>query len=63
MSTVLPPQVLCVDLGTSSMKVCLMDASGHLTGWASSEIAIHLIADNGAEQVPDGWWAALVACC
>ncbi len=56
------PLILALDHGTSGMKVALISISGEVLGWESQSIQLHLTPDGGAEQNPDEWWAAFLAC-
>jgi len=56
------PIILALDLGTSGMKVALISVSGQVLDWESQAIQLHLTSDGGAEQSPDEWWAAFLAC-
>ncbi len=50
---------LAVDLGTSGVKVALVDEAGAVLGWESVPISLRVTPDGGAEQVPDEWWSGL----
>lgn len=52
---------LAVDLGTSGVKVALVDEGGGVLGWESVPVELRVTADGGAEQVPDEWWAGFLA--
>ncbi len=56
-----PFVTLALDLGTSGVKVALVDAGGAVLGWESVPVALHTTPDGGAEQVPDEWWTGFVA--
>lgn len=53
--------LLAVDLGTTSLKVCLYDVGEQLRVRASTRrgLGLHLDADGTAEQDPRQWWRAL----
>jgi len=53
-------QYLGVDLGTSSLKILLADASGTIIDTESREYPLYFPAANCAEQNPDDWFNALV---
>ncbi len=55
--------LLAVDLGTTSMKVCLYEVGDQLRVRAATRrgLALHLAADGTAEQDPRQWWAALAS--
>lgn len=51
--------ILAIDLGTSSVKVALVNTDSFTTsGLASSEYIIHHPKPDYAEQQPDEWWQA-----
>ena len=52
--------ILAVDLGTSSIKVALITASGKVLGWESEPIKLYITPDGGTEQSPDEWWKAFM---
>ena len=54
--------ILALDHGTSGMKVALISISGEVLGWESQPVQLHLTPDGGAEQDPNEWWAAFLAC-
>ena len=54
------PVILAVDLGTSSMKVALINITGEVLGWESEPIRMILTPDGGSEQSPDEWWQAFL---
>jgi len=54
--------ILAVDLGTSSMKVGLIAASGQVLGWEAMPIGLTLAPDGGVEQQPEEWWQAFLTC-
>lgn len=52
--------VLCgIDLGTSSLKVVLLDERGQVAGSGAADYAIQSPAPGVAEQDPATWWQAL----
>ena len=53
--------VLAVDLGTGGPKAALVDTAGHIVAHETEPTALELLGDGGAEQDPDGWWAAITA--
>ena len=53
--------ILAVDLGTSGMKVALINVSGHVLGWESEPVRLIITPDGGAEQSPDEWWGAFLS--
>jgi xylulokinase len=48
-----------IDLGTSSLKVVLLDPDGRVRGSAAADYPLHAPAPGVAEQAPEDWWAAL----
>jgi xylulokinase len=48
--------ILAIDLGTSSMKVALVDIQGRVLGWESEPISLFVTPDGGVEQSPQEWW-------
>ena len=53
------PFLAGIDLGTSSLKVVLLSAAGHVLSVATAEYAIRADAPGHAEQDPATWWQAL----
>ena len=52
--------ILAIDLGTSSLKIALVDIEGNILGWASEPIHLIVTDDGGAEQSPEEWWQAFL---
>jgi len=52
--------VLAIDLGTSGVRVALVDAGGRSHGSALRPLALRLGPDGAAEQDPEAIWEALV---
>lgn len=52
---------LGIDLGTSSVKVLVVDAAGQVHGTGTAEYPVHRPQPGYAEQDPDDWWQATVA--
>lgn len=52
--------ILSVDLGTSGMKVALINISGKVLGWESESVQLLIKPDGGVEQSPDEWWSAFL---
>src|ERR1041384_6857730 len=61
MSKETSPTILAVDLGTSGVKVALVDLSGRVLGWEAEPLRLIITADGGAEQVPEEWWQAFLS--
>ena len=59
MKTDSTPLILAVDLGTSGIKVALVEINGGVLAWESQPVRLLVTPDGGAEQVPDDWWSAL----
>ncbi len=53
--------VLGIDLGTSGLKVALLDDDA-LIATASRPLAVQRPQPGWSEQAPEDWWRALVAC-
>lgn len=53
--------LLGIDLGTSSVKVALVDETGQVLATGSREYPIETPQRNRAEQQPEHWWTATVA--
>jgi len=51
------------DLGTTGLKVSLIDAQGQLIGSVHAEYPIHSPQPGYAEQDPQAWWNGFVSCC
>ncbi len=52
--------ILAIDLGTSGCKVGVISLDGKVSGWAFRPVALHVVDEVGAEQVPDDWWTAFL---
>lgn len=55
-----PPQLIGIDLGTSSVKVVVVDPSGVVTGSSSAPYSTSRPEPLYAEQDPEAWWQATV---
>ena len=53
--------VLAIDLGTGGPKAALVTPEGRITAHEFEPTPLELLGDGGAEQDPDGWWAAITA--
>ncbi|HWJ97689.1 MAG TPA: FGGY-family carbohydrate kinase, partial [Acidimicrobiales bacterium] len=51
--------VLAIDLGTGGPKAALVTPEGRITAHEFEPTPLELLGDGGAEQDPDGWWAAI----
>ncbi|MDO9173186.1 MAG: FGGY family carbohydrate kinase, partial [Actinomycetota bacterium] len=54
--------VLAVDLGSTGIKVAVVDADGGVRAVAGEVIPLLFVADGGVEQDPRLWWEALGRC-
>jgi xylulokinase len=54
------PYFMGIDLGTSSVKVIIIDEMNTLCGQGAQEYPILIPQPGHAEQSPQGWWAATV---
>ncbi|CAG2129677.1 xylulokinase [Ralstonia mannitolilytica] len=52
---------LGIDLGTSEVKVLLLDAAGSIVGTAGEALTVSRPQVGWAEQSPDDWWQATCA--
>lgn len=52
-------RILAIDLGTSGVKVAVVDDAGHVLGSASEALATVLTPEGGAEQDAEEWWRAI----
>jgi xylulokinase len=55
------PIILAVDLGTSGMKVALINIRGDVLGWEIESVRLLITPDGGAEQSPEEWWQAFLS--
>ena len=49
-----------IDLGTSSMKLILMDQLGSIHNTVSNEYPLYFPKNGWSEQYPEEWWNALL---
>jgi xylulokinase len=54
--------VLAIDLGSSGVKVAVVDPEGVVRGGAGEGLPTLLVAGDGAEQDPAVWWEAIGRC-
>lgn len=55
-------QVLAIDLGSSGVKVAVVDDEGRVLGSGGEGLPTLLLPHGGAEQDPEFWWAATGRC-
>ena len=55
--------ILSIDLGTTGLKVGLVETMGTVIASESSEYPILSPQTGYAEQDPDAWWQSVVDCC
>jgi len=53
------PLILAVDLGSSGVRVALVDAHGRAAGSATASVAMRMLPGGGAEEDPEEIWRAL----
>ncbi|MHA6326876.1 xylulokinase [Roseivivax sp. CAU 1753] len=51
---------LGIDIGTSGVKVCLIDAEANAVGDATAALSIAHPRPGWSEQTPEDWWSAVV---
>lgn len=56
------PSVLAIDLGTSGVKVAVVDERGRILASATAALTTTFLPGGGAEQDADGWWDAIGGC-
>ncbi|MEO5722900.1 MAG: FGGY family carbohydrate kinase, partial [Ilumatobacteraceae bacterium] len=54
--------VLSADLGTTGLKVAVVDDDGVVRGHAGESLPMIFVGDGGVEQDPELWWQALARC-
>lgn len=52
--------ILAIDLGTSALKVALVNANGDILACEQEMQNVILLPNGGAEQNPDDWWNAIL---
>src|SRR5947209_8659719 len=57
------PLFLGIDLGTSNLKLQVIDLNAELVANASAPIEISVPRPGWAEQDPADWWGALASAC
>ena len=56
------PYVLAIDLGTTGVKVAVVDCDGTIRGAEAESFATRFTSDGGAEQDAESWWEAIGRC-
>ncbi len=54
--------VLSIDLGTTGVKVAIIDETGQILAGAGEVLPLIFTADGGVEQDANGWWDAIGRC-
>ena len=54
--------VLAIDLGTTGVKIAVVDDSGQVLGYAGEVLPMITVPGGGVEQDPEGWWQAIGRC-
>ncbi len=54
--------VLAIDLGSTGVKVAIVDGSGRVLASAGEVLPLIFTDDGGVEQDAHGWWAAIGRC-
>ncbi|MEP6660948.1 MAG: FGGY family carbohydrate kinase, partial [Acidimicrobiales bacterium] len=54
--------ILAIDLGSSGVKVAVVDEEGRVLGHGSEALPMVFLPGGGAEQDAEGWWAAIGRC-
>lgn len=54
--------IISIDLGTTSVKIALVNISGEIEAVTSREYPIILLENGGVEQVPLQWWKGILEC-
>ena len=49
-----------IDLGTSAVKLLLMDSEGNIRNIVSREYPLYFPHPGWSEQKPEDWWSAVV---
>ncbi|MFI3313450.1 MAG: FGGY family carbohydrate kinase, partial [Eubacteriales bacterium] len=53
---------LGIDLGTSSVKMVLIDETGHILNTVSGDYPLSFPKTGWSEQAPEDWWAQTKTC-
>lgn len=54
--------VLAIDLGSTGVKVAVIDGDGHVLGASGEVLPLIFTPDGGVEQDANGWWQAIGRC-
>ena len=54
--------VVAIDLGSTGVKVAVVDAAGVLRSSASEVLPLVFVGNHGVEQDPELWWSAIGRC-
>jgi xylulokinase len=54
--------VLAIDLGSTGVKVAVVDEDGRVRAGTGQVLPLIVTADGGVEQDPNGWWEAIGRC-
>ena len=54
--------VLAIDLGTTGVKIAVVDGDGQVLGHAGEVLPMISLPGGGVEQDPEGWWEAIGRC-
>jgi xylulokinase len=57
-----PSHVLAVDLGTTGVKVAVVDAAATVLAGTGEVLPMIFTANGGVEQDPENWWQAIGRC-
>ena len=56
------PHVLAIDLGSTGVKVALVDDAGQVLAGSGEVLPVVFTADGGVEQDANDWWSAIGRC-
>jgi xylulokinase len=54
--------VLAIDLGTTGVKIAVVDDEGRVLGYAGEVLPMISVPGGGVEQDAEGWWQAIGRC-
>ncbi len=61
-TTVASPSVLAIDIGTTGVKVAIVDPAGAVMAGTGEVLTMIFVPGGGVEQDPNEWWAAIGRC-